>query len=396
MRESLTQSAGLPYAKIMLEHLPPNSFLYYLTLEKEELRLDPTEKQSLKEELTKQRIIWLDYPYDRFGLKMAAKWLKIIPSLHRTCKKDNIQLLIALGPVAGAMVEILHRTTGIPYFVDGYEPHARSMVENGTWEPNGKAFKLLKWFEKQQTKNAFALIATSDKMREYAEEEYGIKPKNFLVKRACVDLDLFKPTPPDPILVKQLGTENKTVCVYAGKLGGIYLEKEVFDFWKVCDDYWSGNFKVLMLTDSPRQQVEKLATEAGLDKEKVVSKFVSHEEVPQYMNLADFAINPVKPVPSKRYCTSVKDGEYWACGLPVVIPANIADDSDLIAEHGVGAVLEGFENEDYLKAVKLIDQILNTSDREKLESRIRELAIQYRSFDLAHQIYEAILQDLKN
>ncbi|MEO0404449.1 MAG: glycosyltransferase [Bacteroidota bacterium] len=396
MRESLTQSAGLPYARIMLEHLPSNSFLYYLTLEKESLRLTSEEKEALKKELTQERIIWIDYPYDRFGLKMAFKWLKMIPSLHRTCKKDNIQLLIALGPVAGAIVEILHQTTGIPYFVDGYEPHARSMVENGTWASKGIAFKLLRWFEKKQTKNAFALIATSDKMLDYAEEEYGLEPKQFFVKRACVDLDMFQIQEPDPALSRHHGTEKNVTCVYAGKLGGIYLKQEVFDFWKVCDDYWEGKFKVLMLTDSPRSQVEELAIQAGLSTSKIDSMFVNHDEVPKYMNLAHFAINPVKPVPSKRYCTSVKDGEYWACGLPVVIPANIADDSDLIEEHGIGAVLHGFQYEDYLKAAKAIDKIIERSKSEDVSKKIRALAVENRSFELAHNIYQSILQGLKD
>ena len=44
---------------------------------------------------------------------------------------------------------------------------------------------------------------------------------------------------------------------------------------------------------------------------------------------------PVKPVPTKRYCTPVKDGEYWALGLPVIITEGISDDSGIIRENGI-------------------------------------------------------------
>ena len=57
MAESLTQSAGLPYIDMILKHLPPNNFVYYLTLEKSEYAFSPEEKHALKEELIKRRII---------------------------------------------------------------------------------------------------------------------------------------------------------------------------------------------------------------------------------------------------------------------------------------------------------------------------------------------------
>ena len=59
---------------------------------------------------------------------------------------------------------------------------------------------------------------------------------------------------------------------------------------------------------------------------RIESLFVPYNQITDYYQIADFAINPVKPVPSKRYCTSIKDGEYWGMGLPVVITKNISDD----------------------------------------------------------------------
>ena len=150
----------------------------------------------------------------------------------------------------------------------------------------------------------------------------------------------------------------------------------------------------LLMTDTSRPQIEKFCSESDVDPRTVISFHAKHEEVPDHLLLGDFAINPVKPVPSKRYCTSVKDGEYWACGLPVVIPHDIADDSDIIAEKGIGAVLKGFTKADYLEAIKKIDSILLSQDLPAIKQRIRETAIKYRSFDIANEAYRKILADL--
>lgn len=380
---------------MILNHLPTNSFVYYLTLEKPEYAYSPDEKQALKEQLTKRRIIWLDYDYHPFGKKMMWQWMKILPRLHRLCRQDQVQLLISFGPVAGSSVYLLHKTTGIPFVVDGYEPHAQSMVENGTWAPNSLSFKLLSRFEKWQTESTFAVLATSNRMDEYAMDTYGCMPKRFYVKRAAVDLEQFQLAEKPRALMERYGLDGKVTLVYAGKFGGIYLETEVFDFIQQCVQYWGDRFKALLMTDTPRTKVEDYCNASGVDPSVVISFLAKHEDVPDHLLLGDFAINPVKPVPSKRYCTSVKDGEYWACGLPVVIPHDIADDSEIIQDKGIGAVLDGFTQTDYQKAIQKIDAIIHSNDLPKTKQRIRETAATYRSFEIADEVYREILSDLK-
>jgi hypothetical protein len=108
------------------------------------------------------------------------------------------------------------------------------------------------------------------------------------------------------------------------------------------------------------------------------------------MGLADFAVTPVKPVPSKRYCTPVKDGEYWALGLPVIITRDISDDSGIIREHGIGSVLESLDRPGYEKAVKEVAALLDGASRKELYQRIRQIALRYRSSDRAERIYQEI------
>jgi len=120
----------------------------------------------------------------------------------------------------------------------------------------------------------------------------------------------------------------------------------------------------------------------------VVSKFVYHHEVPRYLSLGDFAINPVKPVPTKRYCTSIKDGEYWAMGLPVVISPRISDDSEIIAKENTGVVVDFSDGDDLSGSIDKLEVFIR--DKTALKQRIRQIAIRYRSFELAKNIYKEI------
>ena len=130
----------------------------------------------------------------------------------------------------------------------------------------------------------------------------------------------------------------------------------------------------------------------SIDKATIIKLFVPHNEVAKYMGLADFAISPYKPVPSKRYGTPIKNGEYWALGLPVVIPPNISEDSEIIEKNNAGAILHGFNNEAYKKAISQIDSLISNSSRNEVYKMIRPLAEKYRNFSIAEKVYAEIYQ----
>ena len=114
-------------------------------------------------------------------------------------------------------------------------------------------------------------------------------------------------------------------------------------------------FKILLLTNTPKSEILNLAKTKNIPESIIEVLFVNYKDIEKYFKLADFAINPVKPVPSKRYCTSIKDGEYWAMGLPVIITKNISDDSDIIEKENIGYVLKDLTKQEYKNAIRKID-----------------------------------------
>jgi glycosyltransferase involved in cell wall biosynthesis len=223
-------------------------------------------------------------------------------------------------------------------------------------------------------------------MRQYCIEKCGVTPRQFHVKPACVDSLLYGKSVHQDIRQSLGINKEDTVCVYAGKIGGIYYEDEVFLFWKACIQVIP-NFKVLFLTNFTPEETELMCAKHGLDPKIIIQKFVPHNEIPELLAQADFALNPVKPVPSKKYCTSIKDGEYWSSGLPVVITPNISEDSDIIEQNKIGVILKSTEYEDLLNSAKEIKSLLLTPG---LSNKIKEMANHHRSFEIANKVYAKI------
>ncbi len=363
----------------MAGQLSEDSKIYLVTLEKDAQQNIITSEPNL---------INIQYPYSAFGLSASLSWLKNIYSLKKLIKKNKIEFIHAFCTPAGMIGYILSRLTGKALILDSYEPHAEAMVENGEWKKNSFSYKLLFYFEKKQTQKAIKIIGTTPGMKEYALEKYNVSIADFYVKPACVDLVKFTlNNKKDQTLLQQLNLQDKIVCVYAGKFGGIYLKDEVFDFYKVCYQTWKDDFIALILTSHSEEEINKLIIKHGLPKSSFRVVFVPHAQIPKYIGLGDFAITPVKPVLTKKYCTPIKNGEYWAMGLPVIIPKNISVDSDIINRENIGYVLKDLNTEEYHNAVKKINDLLKEND---LALKIRAVAESRRNFDIANAIYQAI------
>jgi glycosyltransferase involved in cell wall biosynthesis len=93
--------------------------------------------------------------------------------------------------------------------------------------------------------------------------------------------------------------------------------------------------------------------------------------MPAYLSAGDAGLSFVLPAPSKTACSPVKNGEYLACGLPVVTTPNIGDYSDLVARRHVGVVLDTLDPYGYRRGALALRDLLQDPS---LRSRCREAA----------------------
>ena len=389
-KDALVQTFTLPYVDIIRKIIPPEKKIIVVTFEHEKMALDEKEKEIIKKEWNKRNMELLLLTYKRFGIKKMIGVISQLIQLWRIVRKEHISVIHAFCSPASSFGYLLSKFTGAKLVVDGYEPHAESMVEAGAWKRSGAAFQILFKLEKVLSHRAVHIIASAAAMKEYAKEKYDFDLKDFFVKPACIDFNTFFPRPKNVMLLHELKLTDKIVCVYAGKLGGMYLNEEVFDFIKSCYDHWGNSFRFLFLTPASDETISRHIKRTGIPADIVVKRFAFHKEIPEYLSLGDFAINLQAPVPSKRYGSPLKNGEYWAMGLPIVISPKISVDSDIIIANNIGVVIDLQKRENMAEAVKQIDLLLRNNSRETLQQKIFSVAKKYRSFDIAENIYPSI------
>lgn len=390
-KSGLIQTYTLPYLRQIAAVIPDSSFIYLVTLEKDSMAISASERTSIDNELLENKIKLMTFTYSRFGIKAALVWLFIMIKLFFIIFTRRISTIHSFCTPPSVAALVLSKLTFRRLVIDSYEPHAEASFENGDWSRSSFKFRFLFMFEKFISRGADVIISATQGMREYARVKYNATFDKFYVKPACVDLDLFsKDHIKDPVLLKELGLEDSIVAVYAGKFGGIYLDQEVFDFFKVAQDYWGYKFKVLLLTNQADSELEAWSKNSHFNMKALIKIFVLHSEVPKYMGLGDFGLTPVKPIPTKRYCTPIKNGEYWALGLPIVSTANISDDSEIIEENNIGAILKKFDSDEYLRCIKKIDAILINYESLDMYSTIRDIAEKYRSLEISKNIYKEV------
>lgn len=381
----ILNSYTLPYVRLIKKNISQKSKLFLFTLTP--AGTDTHENfEKVKESFAQEGITLINHNYKPFGVAMLFRFTFIFLHLIYLTFRQKIDYIHCWCTPGGAIGYFISIFTGKKLVLDSFEPHAESMVETKTWKPGSFAFRILFALEKRQLKRASEVICTTSGMIAYSQKSYGITKNHYFVKPACVDLQLFKRKEKDFSLVPELGHDS-LVCVYVGKFGDIYLDKEVFDFFKVASDYWGDKFKVLLLTNHSQEEINRFCDHSKLNRSVVIRRFVKHTDVPAYMSLGDFGICPVRPVPTKQFCTPIKNGEYWAMGLPVIITKNISDDSKIIGDNNIGHVLEALTENEYLLAVKKINTLINDSP---LKEKIRVIGETYRNYKIADDIYKKI------
>lgn len=390
--EPIFQSGALPYLRIISKALPKGSMLYLLTLEKEKFNTPKEEEEAIQADLHAHNIRLIKKRYHPFGLIALISWPAYLFHLIFICFWNNIRFIHAWGAPAGSAGYLLSALTGRPLVLDCYEPHAEAMTENGTWSKNSLAFKIQFEFEKLQLKRARAVIAHTLLITEYAKNKHKVTINKLYIRSNFVDFKIFNPSNLSPEKIrKTLGiASGDIVCIYSGKVGGIYLEDELFEFLKMASEYWKDRFKAIMLSDISPALLSEYLNRHSIDSKIVVAMLVPHSRVPDYLSAANFAICAVKPIPTKQFCSPIKTGEYWAMGLPVVIPQNIGDDSAIIEQEQIGVVLPSLNKDGYTLAAKKIDSMIRSENITSLKKKIVSIAQKYRSVQVVESIYKDI------
>lgn len=325
-------------------------------------------------------------------LARALDHLRMTRQLGDLVRREKVGLIIARTANAGALAHGVHRRTGVPYIVESFEPHAEYMADCGEWSRSGPLYRAARWLEGRQQRHAFGLITVAETYRARLLRE-GVPPERVVVAACPVPLDRFVPQASERARIREewgRGAEP-VVGVYAGKFGGLYHRERAFALFAAAHAHFGDRFRLLLLTPAPHEPVIEALRALRFPAEHATVRSVPHAQVPVWLSAADFAFAPYRATPSSAYLSPVKIGEYWACGLPVLLTPGVGDDSAIVGAQPLAGVLHDPADAGAHHAFERMAQVLAAPEHGAI---CRSLAERYRTIEHTAEAYEALIRRL--
>jgi len=327
-------------------------------------------------------------------LSKVDLFIRLFLAMVRLVRKHDIQVVDSKAALAGGMAYLVHRFTGVPFIVESFEPHSDYMADSGTWSRKGLYYRLSDWLERKQLTHArFLVTVTNNFARDLLQAGYS--ERRVRVIPSITDLDQFRFDPKARQEVRaELGWADAVVGVYVGKFGGLYLEKESYQIFRIAHEVFGERFRLVLLTKEPREVIEAGLREVGMDPKNVIVRFEEHHRVPRWLSAADFGYSLVRPSPSSPYMSPVKNGEYWAAGLPVLIGDGVADDHLIVKDHPeCGAIFVPTSLESAEVALRRIAGLIERGDN---RDYCMQVARDHRGVDIAIRVYQDMFGTLQH
>ena len=395
MLEPLGQTQVLPYLRELAKRGVRFTLLSF-ERDKAFTRDGERDCAELKLELEKQGIEWHWLRYHRrpsLPATLFDVWRGIRYASHLV-RRNKIELVHARSHIPATIALALQRKFGIKMIFDVRGLMAEEYVDARHWPEGGLRFRVTKATERRIFKATDAVVTLTDRIWPIIREWDGLKGREVLhtVVPCCVDLSLFTLDSEKRARLRgELGLGGRLTMVYSGSLDGWYLTEEMADFFASVVRRRS-DAHLLWLTMGRRERVQELMSARGIDDANFSIRAVAPRDVPSYLAAGDVGISFIKRCFSKLASSPTKNGEYLACGLPIVINAGIGDSDRLARQSDAAVLVENVSEEGFERAWSAIEQLLCD---EQLKAKARQLA--EKEFDLVSvggdryaRLYEAL------
>jgi len=386
------QSAVLPYFRGLSQDESLEFIL--LTFEKNQYKIEDSEFKKLKIELKEQdNITWYRSTWRSGSFKIIKKVYDFGASLllaRKLIKKHKVDAIYSEAFPGAIMGHHLAKHFKIPHMVHSFEPHTQYMVEAGVWTNKSWEARLLSKYEVSIAKNCSHIFTATEEMMKRIRS-WGSEAKLVRVP-SCVETGIFQfdAEARQSIRATHGIKEDETLILYLGKFGGMYMEDEAFDFFYRCTQDSDVKFKFLVLSHNDHNHLRQLFAKWNIPESYWVLKSAKRDEVPQYISASDFGFVAVRQKPGKRFCSPIKDGEYWSCGLPLIIPDGISDYELLAEEHKIGIRMKDVTPEGLEDTITQMKEWIKTEDITAVRARCRAFALKDRSVEVYKSIYRDI------
>jgi glycosyltransferase involved in cell wall biosynthesis len=396
MLEPLGQTQVLPY----LRELARRGVKFtLLSFEKSKAFTAEGQREcaALKQQLLDQGIEWHWLRYHQRPSLPATLFdvLQGIRYASRLVRQNSIELVHARSYIPATIALALKRKFGIKMIFDLRGLMAEEYVDARHWPEGGLRYRVTKATEQQILTATDAVVTLTERIWPIIKEWNGLKGRDVhhAVIPCCVDLSRFKFNEQERAKLRaELNLGERFTLVYSGSLDGWYLSEEMADFFASVVRK-RNDAHLLWLTTGSRERVRQLMSARGISEDHFSIRAVAPKEVPSYLAVGDVGLSFIKRCFSKLASSPTKNGEYLACGLPIVINSGIGDSDDLVKESQAAISINDFNDQEFDKAWAALQEVVNDPEI-KAKARVAAESV----FDLntvgadryAH-LYEALL-----
>jgi glycosyltransferase involved in cell wall biosynthesis len=399
MLEPLGQTQVIPYVRGLARR---GVRFTLLSFEKENAftREGQRNASNLRAELDAEGIEWHHLKYHQWPSLPATLFdvLSGIRCASRLVQKKQIEMVHARGYIPATIALSLKKKFKIKMIFDLRGLMAEEYVDALHWPKGGLRYRLTKRAERRIFAATDAVVTLTERIWPIINQWEGLKGRDVhhAVIPCCVDLTRFTFSEEERARRRaELQLDEQLTLVYSGSLDGWYLTEEMAEFFARVVAR-RNDAHLLWLTNGKPDRVRQLMSARGINESHYSVRSVSAREVPSYLAAGDVGISFIKRCFSKIASSPTKNGEYLACGLPLIINEGIGDSNALVTDWNAGVLIEdltrqAFDN-DWTKIEKIA---LDPSSKAKVR------AVAEKLFDLNQvgveryaALYESVLGSL--
>ena len=315
-------------------------------------------------------------------------------------RRNRIELVHARGHIPATIALALKRRFGIRMIFDLRGLMAEEYVDAEHWREGGLPYRLTKAAERRILAATDGIVTLTERIWPIIREWDGLRGRAVPheVIPCCVDLSLFKFSDEDRARIRgELGLGDTLTMVYSGSLDGWYLTEKMADFFAAFLKQ-NRDAHLLWLTTGSHDRVRELMQARNVEPDNYSVRAVASAEVPWYLAAADVGLAFIKRCMSKIASSPTKNGEYLACGLPLVINAGVGDSDLLINEWKAGVLIEDFSDDNYAKAAREIELIVRDPKMRQSARLVAEQAFDLETIagERYASLYERVLAAKKH
>ena len=347
--------------------------------------------EELKRELAEQGIEWHWLRYHRRPSLPATVYdvFEGIRYASGLVRRNEIELVHARSHIPATIALALRRKFGIKMIFDVRGLMAEEYVDAGHWPKNGLRYRITKSTERHIFAAADAVVTLTQRIWPIIKEWDGLKGRDVhhAVVPCCVDLSLFKFDEQQRARLRsELKLGERITLVYSGSLDGWYLTEEMADFFAGVVRK-RNDAHLLWLTMGSRERVRQLMSARGISEDNFSIHSVAPKDMPSYLSAGDVGISFIKRCFSKLASSPTKNGEYLACGLPIVINSGIGDSDALPA-----ILIDDFNDQDFDAAWIAMQQQFNDPDVKAKARAVAETVFDLETVGAERyaQLYESV------